>query len=130
MIELEVQFQIVIGSILFGLVATNIYTFIDIIFKKSKVLKGLIELCFFIIVSGGYYCFVYIINKGIFNVYMPASLLLGRYLHYRFYDKYFSCIYEYIFSKIHCIINIKKRKWRKIWKELIKKKTKEVKSTE
>lgn len=125
MIELEMQFQIVIASILFGLVASNIYSFINIMLQTSKVLKAISELCFFIIAAFFYYYLMYIINKGIFSIYMPLSILVGRYLHYKFYDKYFSCVYEYIFSKIHCIIKIQKGKWAKRWKELTKKKAKE-----
>ena len=130
MIELEVQFQIVIVSVVFGMIFTNLYSFIDIMLNKSKVFRGLIELCFFLSGAIGYYSIIYIINNGALSVYMPVCLLFGRYLHKRFYDKYFSSLYKYIFSRFHSIIEKRKRKWRLLWKELTTKKTKEEKSTE
>ena len=130
MIELEIQFKIVIASIVYGMFITNLYTFIDIILGKSKVFKGVSELCFFSISSGCYYLLMYKINMGVLSVYMPVCLLFGWFLHMKYYDKYFSCLYEYIFLKIHCIISKKRKKWQKRWKELIRKKTKEAKSIE
>ena len=130
MIELEVQFQIIISTIIFSMVVTNLYTCLDILLRRSKIFRSIIELCFFLSVSGLYYLLVYKINKGILSVYMPACLLLGWYLHMKFYDKYFSCFYKYVFSKFHSIIDLQRSKWHKLWKELITKKTKEVESTE
>ena len=63
MIELEVQFKIVIISILFGMIFTNLYTLFDIMLRKSKVFRSIIELCFFIIGSSSYYFIIYKINK-------------------------------------------------------------------
>lgn len=130
MIELEVQFQIIISTIVFSMFFTNLYTCINILLRKSKVFRSLIELCFFALTSVLYYLLIYRINKGILSVYIPVCLLFGWYLHMKFYDKYFSCFYKYIFSKIHSIIDLQRSKWHKLWKELMTKKTKEVKSTE
>ena len=90
MIELETQFQIVISSIIFGMVFTNVYKFIDIMLGKSKVFRVIIELCFFLSCSLLYYYLTFIINKGILSIYMPVCLAFGYYIHMRFYDKYFS----------------------------------------
>ena len=84
----------------------------------------------FLFASVGYYALIYKVNKGILSVYMPICLLIGWYLHMKYYDKHFSCVYEYLFLKIHCIISKKRRKWQEKWKELTKKKTKEAKSIE
>ena len=130
MIELEVQFQIVIASVVFGMVVTNLYTCVDILLRKSRVLRSLIEFVFFTVASSGYYLLIYKINKGILSVYMPVCLLLGWYLHMKFYDKYFSYFYKYIFSKFHSIIDLQRSRWCRLWKELKVKKTKEVESTE
>ena len=130
MIELETQFQIVIGSVLFGMFLTSLYKFIDIMLGKSKVFRLIVESCFFLTSSLGYYCFIYVINKGILTVYMPVCLLLGYYLYMKFYDKYFSCLYEYLFSKFHSIIKKKKDRWKKRWRELKSKIIKKEKSTE
>ena len=130
MIELEVQFQVVIASIVFAMAATNLYTFIDILFKKSKVFRSFLELCFFIIVSVSYYALIYILNKGVLNVYMPICLIFGYYLHMKFYDKYFSCLYNYLFTRVSSIINKKKTRVVKVWKEVVAKIIKKEKLTE
>ena len=130
MIELEVQFQIIIATIIFSMIATNIYTCINILLRRSKVFRAIIELSFFSLVAILYYLLIYKINKGILSIYMPVCLIFGWYLHMKFYDKYFSCFYKYIFSKIHSIIDLQRSKWHRLWKELTTKKTKEVESTE
>ena len=130
MIELTVQFQLIISSIIFGMVSTNLYTLIDIMLRKSKVFRSLIELCFFLIISTLYYFLIYKVNNGILNVYLPFCLLFGFYLHMKFYNKHFSCLYKYVFSKMHSIIDKKRGKWKKVWKGLIGKIIKEEKSTE
>ena len=130
MIELEVQFQIVISSIIFGMVFTNLYTFIEIMFKKSKVFRSVLELCFFIAVSVLYYLMIFKINKGVLSVYMPICLILGYYLHMKFYDKHFSCLYDYMFNKVSSIIYKKKTRLVRAWKEVVVKKIKKEKSTE
>ena len=130
MIELEVQFQIVISSIIFGMLFTNLYTFIDIMFKKSKVFRSFLELCFFVIVSILYYMLIFKINKGVLSVYMPICLILGYFLHIKFYDKYFSYLYDNLFNKVSCIIYKKKTRLVRTWKEVVVKRIKKEKSTE
>ena len=130
MIELETQFQIVSVGVLFGLFFTTLYKFIDIMLGKSKVFRAIIELCFFFTGAICYYYLIYIINRGILNVYMPAAILFGYYIYMRFYDKYFSCLYEYLFSRFNSIIKKKKDRWKKRWKELMSKIRKKEKSIE
>ena len=130
MIELEVQFQIVISSIIFGMLFTNLYTFIDIMFKKSKVFRSFLELCFFVIVSILYYMLIFKINKGVLSVYMPICLILGYFLHMKFYDKYFSYLYDNLFNKVSCIIYKKKTRLVRTWKEVVVKRIKKEKSIE
>ena len=130
MIELEIQFQLVISCLILGMVFANLYSFIDIILGKSKVFRSVIELCFFAIITILFYYFIYRVNKGILNFYIPISLIGGVYLHKRFYDKHFSCLYEYWFSKIHSIIKSSKARCKSLWKGLLKKIIKKQKSTE
>lgn len=130
MIELEQQFKIIVCTILFAMIFTNLYTLFDIMLRKSKIIRFFTEAFFFSLSSVLYYFFVYKINKGILNVYLPIALCVGYYLHMRFYDKHFSCLYKYLFSKLHSIIDKGKAKGYKIWKELTKKKTKKAKLTE
>lgn len=129
MIELETQFQIVFVSILFGMVVTNIDTFIRSILRNSKVIKFFLELCFFIFVSIFYYYLIYVLNKGILSIYLPVFLILGVYLHLKFYDKHFSYAYDCLLKKISSIIKKKKDRWI-LWKEAILKKIKKPKSIE
>lgn len=130
MIELEAQFKIVISSVVFSLCFSNIYRLIDVLLRNSKIFRFVLEISFFLFVSALYYLLVYKINKGILNVYMPISLIAGYYLYMRFYDKHFSCLYKYLFSKLHSIIDVRKDKCKKLWKELKKKKIKKVEQTE
>lgn len=130
MIELEAQFKLIIVSVIFAMIATNFYTLLDILLRKSKVFRFIIELCFFLIMAGLYYFVIYKINDGILTIYIPMCLFFGYYLHMRFYDKHFSCLYKYLFLPIHSIIDKGKAKWYKLWKELIKKKSKKRQSTE
>lgn len=130
MIELEVQFQIVVVSVVFGMICTNLYTFLNIWLGKSKVFRSMCELCFFLSISSVYYYIVFKINKGILSIYMPICLFVGYYLHMRFYDKYFSCFYQYLFSSFHSIIIKRKERCKRVWKGLMCKITKKAKSTE
>ena len=130
-LELEVQFQLVIVSIIFSMIVTNIYTFIEILLQKIKLVKNLITLSFFPFVTGVYYLIIYKISEGILSIYLVASLVLGYVLHMRFYDKYFSCLYNYLFLKISSIINNVKGRCKKSWKEhSLKKMRRKRKSTE
>ncbi len=130
MIELETQFQLIVTSIVFGMVCTNIYTFIEIVLRKIYVFKTIIKLAFFMSASITYYYLIFIIDKGILNIYLPISLVAGYLLHMKFYDKYFSCRYEYLFSKINSIMDKKKARWKKLWRGLMKKKAKKEELTE
>ena len=130
MIELEVQFQVVVASVFLGMVFTNFYTFIDIILSKSKIIRVILELSYFLSITIFYYYIIFILNNGKLSIYMPVCLALGYYLHMKFYDKYFSCLYKYWFLKIHSIIEKKKDRCKKIWKGLMKLKINKVKSTE
>jgi len=122
-LELEVQFQLVIVSVVYMMIFTNIYTFIDIVLRKIKVV--LIPI-YFLLSSVLYYFIVYKISNGVLSIYLPICLVLGYYLHMKFYDKYFSCIYNYLFSKLSSIINVRKDRCKKwIEQHLKRKKRKE-----
>ena len=127
MIELEVQFQLIIASIIFSMICTNIYSFINIMLSKSKVFRFFLEFCFFISCSIAYYMLIFYISEGILSVYLPFCLIVGYYLHNKFYDKYFSCLYSYLFNKFHSIIIKKKDRCKRKWKGLLFKIIKKVK---
>ena len=129
-LELETQFQLMITSIVYSMVITNLYTFIEIIFQKIRVLKSLAIFSLLVAASGLFYYFIYLISEGVLTIYLPVFLAAGYYLHMRFYDKYFSCLYKYLFLKLCSIIKKKKDRCKQIWKGLITKKAKEEESTE
>ena len=116
-LELETQFQLSIVSVVFSMIATNVYTFIEIIFKRLTIIKCMANILFFVIFSVLYYAIIYFISGGILSIYLIFFLILGYYLHMRFYDKYFSCWYDYLFLKISSIINNVKGRCSKRWKE-------------
>lgn len=130
MIELETQFLIVLSSVGFSWFFTGVYYLLDSLLRNSKVFRFFVELLFFSLVAILYYLLVYKVNNGLLNVYMIVSLMLGYYLYVKFYDKHFSCLYKYLFSKLHSIIDTRRDKCKRLWKELTKKKTKKAKSTE
>ena len=80
-LELEVQFQLVITSVIFMMIFTNIYTFIDIVLRKIKIV--LIPL-YFLFSSILYYFIIYKISDGVLSIYLPVCLIIGYYLHMKF----------------------------------------------
>ena len=126
-LELEVQFQLVITSVIFMMIFTNIYTFIDIVLKKIKIV--LIPI-YFLFSSILYYFIIYKISDGVLSIYLPVCLIIGYYLHMKFYDKYFSCVYNYLFSKLSSIINIRKDRCKKWIGQHLKRKKRKEKLTE
>lgn len=130
MIELETQFQIIFLSILFGIISAMIFSFLSTMLKNSKVIRAILELCFFPFFSIFYYYLIYLINNGVLSIYMPVFIILGIYLYKKFYDKHFSYVYDCLFKKVSSIIKIRKDRWRKLWKEVIIKKIKKPKSIE
>lgn len=130
MIELEIQFQLIIVSVISGMLVTNLYTLVDILLRNSKIIRFFVELSYFVVATIIYYFVIYKISNGVLTVYLPICLIGGCWLHMRFYDKHFSCLYKYLFSKFHSIIDSRKVKIVRLWKELIKKIIKKPKSTE
>ena len=126
-LELEVQFQLVITSVIFMMIFTNMYTFIDIVLRKIKIV--LIPL-YFLFSSILYYFIIYKISDGVLSIYLPVCLIIGYYLHMKFYDKYFSCVYNYLFSKLSSIINIRKDRCKKWIGQHLKRKKRKEKLTE
>ena len=111
-LELEVQFQLVISSVIFAMIVMNIYTFISL-FKCF--LKWGLTIGYFVLATCVYYFLIYKISDGVLSIYLPFCLILGYYLHMRYYDKYFSCLYEYLFSKISSIIRNVKGRCKRLW---------------
>ena len=112
-LELEEQFKLVITSIVFAMMVTNLYTFIDIVFSKVKSLLFIFSVLFLSFSSIVYYVIIYSISHGVLSVYIPISLFIGYYIHMRFYDKYFSCLYNYLFCGLSSIINNIRGRWKK-----------------
>ena len=121
MIELEAQFQVIIATVIFSMIMCNLYSLFDILLRKSVVLRFFIEVLFFSFGAILYYYLLFYINNGILNIYIPVCFIVGYYLHNKFYDKYFSCLYSYLFNKFHCIIDKKRDGCKNRWRELVSK---------
>ena len=96
--SLELQFQVIIFSFLFGVIFLAIYQLFNIIFYR---LKGtLIRFVFEIILFGFcvtvYFIILFIINNAILNIYLPLFIILGAI----FYQKYLSFPFFFFFYKI------------------------------
>ena len=126
MMELEVQFQIFFMSILFGMYLLSFWQFLNRLFYNKIILRFFFELFFFIFNFLLYYFFLFKLNGGVFNLYLLLGLLLGFFVHQKFYAPKILPCYEFILKKINAIIpNIKKR-WKKHGKNSKRKKHNEI----
>ena len=124
-LELEVQFQLAVVSVVFSLVFSVIYKWISIIFSRIKLVKGILVFFLFFSFAVLYYFVIYKISNGVITIYLPLFLGLGCYIYAKFYDKYFSCLFECQFLKISSIIEIRKERYKKKWIEYKLKRKKE-----
>lgn len=113
MMELEVQFQVFFMSILFGMYLLSFYQFINNFFCKNTILRFFFELPFFTFNFLFYYFFLFKLNGGIFNIYLILGLLIGFYIHQKFYAQKFLLYYEFISNKFNAIIQKKKARRKK-----------------
>lgn len=108
--ELEVQFQIFFMSIIFGMYLLSFWQFLNRLFYKKIIIRFFFELPFFIINFLFYYFLLFKLNGGLFNIYLFIGLLIGFYIHERFYAPKILLLYEFILNKFNAIIfKIKKR---------------------
>lgn len=125
MIELEVQFQIFFMSILFGMYLLSFWQLLDKIFKNKIIIRFFFELPFFVFNFLLYYFFLFKLDGGIFNIYLLLGLLIGFFIHQKFYAPKILLFYECILNKIHAIIikitrrkkhgkNKKRKKFQKV----------------
>ncbi len=112
MMELEVQFQVFFMSILFGMYLLSFWQFLNRIFFNKIIIRFFFELPFFVFNFIFYYFLLFTLNGGIFNIYLLLGLLIGFFIHQKFYAPKILLFYEFILQKIHAIIlkNIKRRK--------------------
>ena len=104
MIELEVQFQIFFMSILFGMYLLSSWQLLNRIFKNKIIIRFFFELPFFVFNFLLYYFFLFKLDGGIFNIYLLLGLLIGFFIHQKFYAPKILLFYECILKKIHDII--------------------------
>lgn len=125
MIELEVQFQIFFMSILFGMYLLSSWQLLNRIFKNKIIIRFFFELPFFVFNFLLYYFFLFKLDGGIFNIYLLLGLLIGFFIHQKFYAPKILLFYECILKKIHAIIikitrrnkrgkNKKRKKFQKV----------------
>ena len=110
---LEVQFQIFFMSILFGMYLLSSWQFLNRFFYKKIIIRFFFESLFFVFNFLLYYYLLFKLNKGVFNIYLPLGLLLGFFIHQKFYAPKILLLYEFILNKVHAIIFNTKRRWKK-----------------
>lgn len=108
MMELEVQFQVFFMTILFGMYLLSLYQFCNKLFLKNIVIRFFFELPFFTLNFLFYYYLLFKLNGGIFNIYLILALLIGIYIHQKFYAPKFLSYYDSISNKFNAIIQLKK----------------------
>lgn len=105
MITLEVQFQIFFMSILFGMYLLSSWQFLNRLFKDKIFIRFFFELPFFVFNFLLYYFLLFKLDNGIFNIYLLLGLLIGFFIHQKFYAPKILLFYECIFLKMHAIMN-------------------------
>ena len=107
--ELEVQFQVLFMSILFGMYLLSFWQLLNRIFYKKTILRFFFELPFFTINFLLYYFLLFKLNNGVFNIYLLLGLFIGFYIHQKFYASKILLYYEFILKKFNDIIKKSKR---------------------
>ncbi len=110
MMALEVQFQVFIMTIIFGMYLHFSYQLLSFLFSKIKKIRFFLELPFFIVNTSIYYCLLFKLNNGIFNIYLLPALLIGLSLYQKLLSKHFLLLYQFIFKKINDIIHMTTRR--------------------
>ena len=109
MMELEVQFQVLFMSILFGMYLLSFWQLLNRIFYKKTILRFFFELPFFTVNFLLYYFLLFKLNNGVFNIYLLLGLFIGFYIHQKFYASKILLYYEFILKKFNDIIKKSKR---------------------
>ena len=107
--ELEVQFQVLFMSILFGMYLLSFWQLLNRIFYKKTILRFFFELPFFTVNFLLYYFLLFKLNNGVFNIYLLLGLFIGFYIHQKFYASKILLYYEFILEKFNDIIKKSKR---------------------
>lgn len=126
MMELEVQFQIFFMSILFGMYLLSSWQFLNRVFYKKIFIRFFFELPFFVLNFLFYYFLLFKLNGGIFNIYLLFGLLIGFFIHQKFYAPKILLFYECILKRINAIILKTKKRWKKHGKNKKRKKCQKI----
>ncbi len=96
------QFQVILFSLLFGMIFLACYDIFNRTFYKirGKLVRFVLELIFFSVLSTIYFFILFLINDAILSIYMPLFLILGGFIYMKFLSFPLLCIYEKIVGKI------------------------------
>ena len=120
--ELEVQFQVFFMSIIFGMYLLSFWQFFNRLFYKKIIIRFFFELPFFVLNFLLYYFLLFKLNGGLFNIYLIIGLLIGFYMHQKFYAPKILSLYEFIFNKFNAIISAIKKRCKRYGKNKKRKK--------
>ena len=67
---------------------------------RGKLVRFVLELIFFSVLSTIYFFILFLINDAILSIYMPLFLILGGFIYMKFLSFPLLCIYEKIVGKI------------------------------
>jgi len=126
MMELEVQFQVFFMTIIFGMYLLSFWQFLNRVFYKKIIIRFFFELPFFVLNFLFYYFLLFKLNGGIFNIYLILALLIGFFIHQKFYAYKILLLYEFILKKINGIILKIKKRWKKHGENKKRKKHKKI----
>lgn len=115
--NLNEQFQVIIVSILFGIIFMIFYEFVNKLTynKKGKIIRFIIELIYFLFMSLLFFIILLYINDAVFNIFIILFLFIGIIIYLLLFQIYFQKLYAFIFSflknKYNKVINPIKEKF-------------------
>lgn len=108
--NLLVQFEVILSSYLFGIIFMIFYDFLNRLLynKKGKLIRFLIELIFFVLMSILFFIIMLKISNANLNIFIPLFLFLGILTYIFTIQYYFTFAYQKLFEYIS--LKIKKQK--------------------
>lgn len=99
---LSIQIQSMLYAFMMGIIYGISFSFKQYcsMYSKSKIHNAILDIGYHILFVCYMYYGLYKINKGYSNVYLFILFLLGIYLYYVFYYKYFLSMYIWMHKKL------------------------------
>lgn len=110
MMNLSTQFEVIIASLLFGILLMIIYEFINrfMYYKKGKLIRLVVETICFLLMSLLFFIIMLKISYARLNIFIPVFIFLGIIIYLFLLQTHFQYAFNYIFSFLTKKVNNKK----------------------